>query len=138
MSFSTAPVDRRGAQRSDEPMQNVAKGIRVLEVDAALEIRVIWQNNRTSNLSIGHNSTVFDLLQRLVPGRERRFIIEAFELVYGQDTRPASFLQCNDGHSLLISSVDRPFPVRRDRATADADNRLLRRANDLIKLHWNV
>src|SRR5271169_1808088 len=128
MSFSAASVDRGGAQRSDEPMQKVVKGIRDLEVDAAFDIRVIWQNNTKSNLSIGHNSTVFDLLQRLVPGRERSFIIEAFGVVYGQDTRLASVLQYNDEHSLLISSVDRPFPVRRDRATADADNRVLRRA----------
>jgi hypothetical protein len=76
MSFSAAPVDRQKAQHSDEPLQKVVKEIRDLEVEVALDIRVIWENNGKSNLFIEHNLTVFELLQILIPGNEQSFIIE--------------------------------------------------------------
>ena len=125
--MNTAPGGENSHQRSQasiEPPPNT------------IDLTIIRENYDKVNLVVRADLCILDILSMVVPRRERQFVLESFGKVHKHRTSLSSVVEHTHSTVLLLSSIERPYPVARDEVTGFEANRVLQRANEIVKLHW--
>lgn len=106
--------------------------------DDVLEILCVSEENSKETCHVSPDSSVADLLDQLVPGHAQQYVIEAFGKVYREELKVSDIVKANNSSTFLLSSSARPHPVKRDHFAGASDEKLERRTNEIIKMHWNT
>lgn len=72
----------------------------------------------------------------VTPEDPENYCLEALGLVCAPQDTISAILQKVKSKTLLLSTAERPYPIRRDREFAAQEERIERRANQLLQKHW--
>ena len=107
-----------------------------LDLRKPINIELISPTNDKTKITVDEDACVLDVLKMVAPEDPENYCLEAFGLVFALQDTISAILQKMKTKTLLLSTAERPYPIRRDRRFAEQEERIERRANQLLHKHW--